>query len=76
MVNLVAGDDTRHPLHGAAYRRPALVTMIVTKTPRNALDVTRRFKTASGRRSRPAWVGATGRDGLQRRSACSLPSDR
>jgi hypothetical protein len=56
MVNLVAGDDARHPLHGAAYRRPTLVTMTVTKTPRNAPDVARRVKTASCRRSRPAWV--------------------
>ena len=51
--------------------RPVLVTVIVTKTPRNGLDVVRRVETARCRRLRPAQVCATGRDGLRRRSACS-----
>ena len=51
--------------------RPVLVTVIVTKTPRNEPDVVRRAETARCGQLRPARVCATGRDGLGRRSACS-----
>ena len=48
-----------------------VVTVIVTKTPRDEPGVVRRVETAQCRRLRPAGVCATGRDGLGRRSACS-----
>ena len=48
--------------HSFDYR-PALVTGIVTKTPRDEPDVVRRVATARCRRLRPAWVCATGGTG-------------
>jgi hypothetical protein len=56
--------------------RLALVTVIVTKTPRNEPDVVRRVEATRCRRLSPAWVCATGRDGLGRGSACASPTGR
>jgi hypothetical protein len=68
VVALPSGQRDHLP---ACDHRSALVTVIVTKTPRNEPDMVGRVETARRRRPRSEWVCATGRDGLGRRSACS-----